>query len=153
MACDDARSSSRTSLAERLNELFATVTYVDAHGRRREYSTPYVADAITADHSHDTHLSRVYLATLRGGTNTNPTLGMLHAIAKFFNDHRPEGMTSITASRLLPEEETREAQELRRKLDDADVRVIASRAGDMDPTARQQLLRIIDALDTPPTRS
>jgi len=73
------------TVADRLNELFAMVTWTDKHGRPREYSTPQVAKAISDDPAHDTTVSRVYLATLRSGANTNPTVAVLKAIARFFD--------------------------------------------------------------------
>src|SRR3954451_19885891 len=88
-------------VAARLNELFATVTWVDDRGRRREYSTPQVAKAISDDPSHDTTVSRVYLATLRSGANANPTVAILKAIAKFFDERRPAGAAPITAAFVL----------------------------------------------------
>lgn len=147
VSTDDRHSPSPSVLAERLNELFATVTYVDQYGRRREYSTPYVAKAVSEDPTHDTTLSRVYLATLRNGTNANPTVAMLRAIAKFFNDHRLEGACPIAAAYLLGEDESDEDRQLRAKLANTEVRAIAMRAGSMSPTARHQVLRMLDVLD------
>jgi hypothetical protein len=139
------------TVAARLNELFATVTWVDERGRRREYSTPQVAKAISDDPSHDTTVSRVYLATLRSGANANPTVAILKAIAKFFDERRAAGIVPITASFLLGEDDPagddQEAVELRRKLADRQVRMIAMRAGDMTPALRRQVLQMLDILD------
>jgi len=135
------------TVAARLNELFATVTWTDRHGRKREYSTPQVANAISDDPSHDTKVSRVYLATLRSGANANPTVAVLKAIAKFFDERRGAGTVPITASYLLGEEDDDEARELRRKLADRQVRMIAMRAGDMTPALRRQVLQMLDILD------
>lgn len=135
------------TVAARLNELFATVTWTDRHGREREYSTPHVAKAISDDPSHDTKVSRVYLATLRSGANANPTVAVLKAIAKFFDERRAEGTAHITASYLLGEVDDDEARELRRKLADRQVRMIAMRAGDMTPALRRQVLQMLDILD------
>jgi transcriptional regulator with XRE-family HTH domain len=137
------------TVAARLNELFATVTWLDPRGRHREYSTPQVAKAINDDTSHDTSVSRVYLATLRSGTNANPTVAVLKAIAKFFNERRAEGTAPITASYLLGEDDDDEARELRRKLADRQVRMIAMRAGNMTPALRRQVLQMLDVLDRP----
>ncbi|MFJ9818091.1 hypothetical protein ACIRU3_23065 [Streptomyces sp. NPDC101151] len=136
-------------LAARLNELFTTITYVDERGRRREYSTPYVAKAISDDPTHDTAMSRVYLATLRSGSNVNPTIAVVKAIAKFFNDHREPGGRPVSAAFLLGEDgdEDEEEKELRRRLADHQVRAIAMRAGDMSPAVRRQVLRMLDVLD------
>ncbi|AHI01711.1 XRE family transcriptional regulator [Kutzneria albida] len=135
------------TLAERLNTLFATVVQVDAHGRRREYSTPHVARTISEDPAHDTTVSRVYLATLRSGANTNPTIAVIRALAKFFDEHRAPGTPHITAAYLLGDEpEDAEERELRAKLADRHVRMIAMRAGDMTPAVRKQVLKMIDVL-------
>lgn len=140
-------SSAQSTVAERLNELFATVTWVDKQGRRREYSTPQVARAISDDPAHDTTVSRVYLATLRSGTNTNPTLAVLRAIARFFEQRRADEAPPITASYFLDEDD--ESQEFRRQLADRQVRMIAMRAGNMTPAVRRQVLQMLDILDQP----
>lgn len=138
-------SARSATLAERLNDLFATVTYVDGR-RRREYSTPYVAKAISDDPSHDTTVSRVYLATLRSGTNTNPTVAVLKAVTKFFDDHRDPGTLPITPGFLLGED-VDEDLVLRQALADRQVHTIAMRAGKMTPALRRQVLRMLDVLD------
>lgn len=130
-----------------LNGLFASVTFQDDHGRTQSYSTPYVARKITEDPSHDTTVSRVYLAALRSGRNTNPTIAVVKAIAKFFDERRAPGMPPITAAYLLGVEEVEELEELERKLTDRQVRTIAMRAGEMTPAMRRQLLQMLDALD------
>ncbi|SHH50963.1 hypothetical protein [Streptomyces sp. 3214.6] len=130
-----------------LNDLFASVTYEDGNGRTQSYSTPYVARKITEDPSHDTTVSRVYLAALRSGRNVNPTIAVVKAIAKFFDERRAPGMPPITAAYLLGVEEVEELEELERKLTDRQVRTIAMRAGEMTPAMRRQLLKMLDALD------
>ncbi|MFJ2513190.1 hypothetical protein ACIPEL_30110 [Streptomyces griseoviridis] len=132
---------------EGLNGLFASVTFQDDNGRTQSYSTPYVARKITEDPSHDTTVSRVYLAALRSGRNTNPTIAVVKAIAKFFDERRAPEMPPITAAYLLGVEEVEEHEELERKLTDRQVRTIAMRAGEMTPAMRRQLLRMLDALD------
>ncbi len=127
--------------------MFASITWTDDRGRPREYSTPQVARAISEDPAHDTTVSRVYLATLRSGTNTNPTVAVLKAIARFFNERRAAGTAPVTASFLLGEGDDPEARELRTKLADRQVRLIAMRAGDMTPAVRRQVLQMLDILD------
>jgi hypothetical protein len=143
---------SPATVASRLNELFAGVTWTDDRGRQREYSTPFVAKTITDDPTHDTTVSRVYLATLRSGANANPTVAVITAIAKFFDERRAPGAPPITASFLLASGggEDPEEAELRRKLADKQVRMIAMRAGDMTPALRRQVLRMLDVLDQSP---
>lgn len=135
------------AVAQRLNELFARVTYLDQQGRRREYSTPAVAKAITDDPSHDTTVSRVYLATLRSGTNANPTVAVVKAIARFFDERRPAGSPPITAGYLLGEDQDEEERELRQRLEDRQVRLIAMRAAELTPAVRRQVLQMLDVLD------
>ncbi|WNF30937.1 hypothetical protein RI138_31150 [Streptomyces sp. C11-1] len=134
------------SLAERLNALFAMVRWRDAHGRQREYSTAEVAKAVTADPSHPATLSRSYLAMLRNGSHTNPTLGVLDGLVKFFDDHREPGAAPITIQSLVagrdPEDDL-----LREQLASRQVRMIAMRAGAMTPTMREQLLKMIETFD------
>ena len=146
----DSPRRAPATVAARLNELFATVTWVDDRGRAREYSTPQVAKAITDDPAHDTTVSRVYLATLRSGANANPTVAVLKAIAKFFDERRAPGRPPVTASFLLGEDDLAgddaEARELRCKLADRQVRMIAMRAGDMTPAVRRQVLQMLDIL-------
>ncbi|MFJ9613774.1 hypothetical protein [Streptomyces noursei] len=142
---DEGQGHTR-SLAERLNALFATVRWTDAHGRRREYSTSRVAEAVTADPSHPATLSRSYLAMLRNGSHTNPTLSVLEGLAKFFDDHREAGSPSITVQSLVAQEDPDDAL-LRERLASHQVRKIAMRAGEMTPTMREQLLKMIEILD------
>jgi hypothetical protein len=143
--------SAPPTVAARLNELFATVTWTDDRGRAREYSTPHVAKAISDDPAHDTTVSRVYLATLRSGANANPTVAVVRAIARFFDERRAPGAAPITASFLLgegdPVRDDPETRELRDKLADRQVRMIAMRAGDMSPAVRRQVLQMLDILD------
>jgi transcriptional regulator with XRE-family HTH domain len=134
------------SLAERLNSLFAMTRRADAHGRQREYSTAEVAKAVTTDPSHSTTLSRSYLAMLRNGSHTNPTLSVLEGLAKFFDDHRPPGTPPITVQWLVAQEDP-EDELLRQRLADHQVRTIAMRAGAMTPAMRKQLLKMIAILD------
>ncbi|MEU7061126.1 hypothetical protein [Streptomyces sp. NPDC046197] len=134
------------SLAERLNALFAMARWTDAHGRQREYSTAEVAKAVTADPSHQATLSRSYLAMLRNGSHTNPTLSVLEGLAKFFDDHRPAGTPPITVQSLVTRDDPEE-ELWRQRLADHQVRAIAMRAGQMTPAMRRQLLKMIAVLD------
>lgn len=134
------------SLAERLNALFAATRSIDTHGRQREYSTAEVARAVTGDTSHSATLSRSYLAMLRNGSHSNPTLGVLEGLAKFFDDHRPPGAAPITVQSLVGQNDP-EDDLLRQRLADHQVRAIAMRAGAMTPAMRRQLLKMIAVLD------
>lgn len=142
----DGHQSQRRPLAQRINELFAMVRWSDPHGRQREYSTAEVAKTVTADPSHPATLSRSYLAMLRNGSHTNPTLSVLEGLAKFFDDHRPPGAPAITVQWLVAEEDPEE-ERLRQQLADHQVRAIAMRAGKMTPAMRRQLLKMIAIFD------
>ncbi|MET8057164.1 hypothetical protein ACWECC_13710 [Streptomyces microflavus] len=145
MSAGDAQDHCR-SLAGRLNMLFAMVRWSDAHGRQREYSTAEVAKAVTADPTHAATLSRSYLAMLRNGSHTNPTLSILEGLVKFFDDHRAPGGTPITIQSLVAEADP-EDELLRQRLASSQVRMIAMRAGAMTPTMREQLLKMIELFD------
>ncbi|WP_457518920.1 hypothetical protein [Streptomyces sp. TE33382] len=145
MKAEDNRGQ-RRSLAEQLNELFAMARWTDASGRQREYSTAEAARAITSDPSHSVTLSKSYLAMLRNGSHTNPTLSVLEGLAKFFDDHRPAGTASITVQSLVAQHDS-EDELLLRRLADHQVRAIAMRAGEMTPTMRRQLLKMIAVFD------
>lgn len=141
---DADRADRRSDLAERLNELFATVTD-RSRGTPQEFTTPAVAQAISDDAAHDTTISRVYLNGLRNGTNTNPTIGVVRAIAKFFDEHRSPTDLPVTAAYLLGEE-TPEERALRAVLADERVRSLALRAGELDEGRLDQALRMLTVL-------
>uniref|UniRef100_J1RXT0 XRE family transcriptional regulator n=1 Tax=Streptomyces auratus AGR0001 TaxID=1160718 RepID=J1RXT0_9ACTN len=120
--------------------------WTDAHGRQREYSTAEVAKAVTADPTHPATLSRSYLAMLRNGSHTNPTLSVLEGLAKFFDDHREAESRPITVQCLVAQEDPEDAL-LRERLAGHQVRKIAMRAGAMTPAMREQLLKMIETFD------
>ncbi len=137
------------TLAERLNAWFADAATVDAVGRLREPSTSEVAQAISNDPSHDVTISRSYLTALRNGSQTNPTVGVLSAIVRYF---RSRDMTlPVSVSALINEETPTGPPAPERDqwagLVDRQVRSIAMRAGQLTPELRDQLLSIIDVLD------
>ncbi|MBB5897455.1 hypothetical protein [Kutzneria kofuensis] len=136
------------ALARRLNHLFnTTVKAVDKRGRPVRYSTPEVAAAITEDPSHPISISRVTLWKVREG-KANPTMEKVRAIAKFFDDHRPEGAPRVTAAWLLAEgddEPPASPQPLPERAEQ--VRAIAMRAGRMSPERLRMLVEMIEVID------
>lgn len=139
------------TLAERLNAWFADAATSDAVGRLREPSTADVAQAISADPSHDVTISRSYLAALRNGSQANPTLNVLAAIVSYF---RSKPMTLPISIGALINEEPPEPPEpaddtaaWASALTDRQVRSISMRAGQLTPELRKQLLSIMDVLD------
>ncbi|WP_148309436.1 hypothetical protein [Kutzneria albida] len=131
-----------------MNQLFEnTIKSYDRRGRPVRYSTPEVARAITDDPSHDVSISRVTLWKVREG-KANPTMEKIRAIAKFFDDNRPENSPRVTAAWLLAESDEPAAS----RQDDlperaAQVRLIAMRAGRMSPERLRMLVEMIEVID------
>lgn len=148
------------ALARRLNHLFTTtVKAVDKRGRPVRFSTPEVAAAITEDPSHPISISRVTLWKVREG-KANPTMEKVRAIAKFFDDHRPDGAPRVTAAWLLAEGDEPQApvqqvsaQQVSAQQESAlperaeQVRAIAMRAGRMSPERLRMLVEMIEVID------
>ena len=136
------------ALARRLNHLFnTTVKAVDKRGRPVRFSTPEVAAAITEDPSHPISISRVTLWKVREG-KANPTMEKVRAIAKFFDDHRPEGAPRVTAAWLLAEGDEPPIPVQQALPERAEqVRAIAMRAGRMSPERLRMLLEMIEVID------
>ncbi|MFD7923601.1 hypothetical protein ACFV3R_30865 [Streptomyces sp. NPDC059740] len=149
MAAGSDERRGQGPLAERLNRLFAQVCWTDAKGREREYSTAEVAKAVTADPTHPATLSRSYLAMLRNGSHTNPSLAVLEGLAKFFDDRRPPRTSPISVQQLVAAQKPAAGEDelLRQWLADHQVRAIAMRAGEMTPAMRGHLLRMIESFD------
>ncbi len=133
-------------LARRLNHLFnTTVKAVDKRGRPVRFSTPEVAAAISDDPSHPISVSRVTLWKVREG-KANPTMEKVRAIAKFFDDHRPDGAPRVTAAWLLAELDDAPAREALPERAEQ-VRAIAMRAGRMSPDRLRMLVEMIEVID------
>jgi DNA-binding XRE family transcriptional regulator len=140
------------ALARRLNHLFnTTVKAVDKRGRPVRYSTPEVAAAISDDPSHPISISRVTLWKVREG-KANPTMEKVRAIAKFFDDHRPDGAPRVTAAWLLAERDDEPTEDSLTAQDSPperaeQVRAIAMRAGRMSPDRLRMLVEMIEVID------
>ncbi|ALX04479.1 MULTISPECIES: hypothetical protein [Aeromicrobium] len=132
-----------STLAERLNAWFADAATRDPVGRMREPSTAEVAQAISESPEHDVTISRSYLAALRSGAQTNPTVSVLSALVHYFKPRAASLPISMAALTGEEEDDAGWAQALA----DRQVRSIAMRAGELTPEARSQLLTIMDALD------
>lgn len=142
---DEGAAQPEFALARRLNELFnTTVKAVDKRGRPVRYSTPEVAAAITEDPSHPISISRVTLWKVREG-KANPTMEKVRAIAKFFDDHRPEGAPRVTAAWLLADTDEEPRQPLPERAEQ--VRAIAMRAGRMSPDRLRMLVEMLEVID------
>ncbi|MFF2863688.1 hypothetical protein ACFVSX_27860 [Streptomyces rubiginosohelvolus] len=136
------------TLAERLNAWFADAATADAVGRLREPSTSEVAQAISDDPGHEVTISRSYLTALRNGSQTNPTVSVLSAIVRYFQARDMSLPVSVGA--LISEEPgaSAETRDEWAALADRQVRSIAMRAGRLTPELREQLLSIMDVLDS-----
>lgn len=148
---DKGATQPEFALARRLNHLFnTTVKAVDKRGRPVRYSTPEVAAAISDDPSHPISISRVTLWKVREG-KANPTMEKVRAIAKFFDDHRPDGAPRVTAAWLLAEGDAAAADQppnhepLPERAEQ--VRAIAMRAGRMSPERLRMLVEMIEVID------
>lgn len=140
-------------LAEVLNSWFALTATHDDSGRHRELSTADVAEAISADPTHDVSISRSYLAGLRNGGQTNPTIAVVDALVRFFRDRLSGSDVTVSVAALIGDEgplrdpADADWDEL---LADRQIKGIAMRAGTMTPAVREQVLKMMDVLDPPP---
>ncbi|MFI6173274.1 hypothetical protein ACIBCN_41305 [Nocardia sp. NPDC051052] len=140
------------TFADRLEYLFSTVRYRDADSRWRTFTTGEVADLITQDNDrYRVKMSRSYLGMLRSGRYSNPSIAMVIALVRFFNDHRAEGTPEIgvdwLASGASAAKESTPVDEELSPVEYQQVRHIAMRAGKMTPELRNQLIAILDMLD------
>jgi transcriptional regulator with XRE-family HTH domain len=120
-----------TRLAARLNTLFAKVHPAD----RGPYSNEEVAQTIR---SQGGEISRAYIAYLRSGERTNPTMQHLAALAGFFG---------VKPSYFIDDDE---ADQITAELDlllamrDSGVRAVALRASGLSPKGLQAVVDIIE---------
>lgn len=143
------RGGSET-FADRLEYLFSIAGYRDDDGEWRGFSTSEVADLISQSQDrYGVKVSRSYLAMLRSGKYTNPSIAVVIVLVRFFNDHRPEAHPEVSVDWLASGATgTGDAglAELS-PLADQQVRHIAMRAGKMTPELRKQLIAILDMMD------
>ncbi|MER5448735.1 hypothetical protein ABT052_30690 [Streptomyces sp. NPDC002766] len=136
----------------RINYLFSVTGTQDAERRWRNFSTGEVADMISrAEDRYQVKVSRSYLGMLRSGRYTNPSIAVVVALVRFFNDHLREGHPEISVDWLASGSSRARnspdgAGDLS-PLTDQQVRHIAMRAGKMTPDLRKQLIAILDMMD------
>lgn len=146
---ESGTDGSKRSLAERINQAFETLHPAD----RGPYTNSEVADWFVNNGTvGEPTISINYLAALRSGQRNNPTLRHLRALARFFE---------IPASYFIEDDEY--ADEMFADLQfvaamrDADVRHIAARAMDLDPSMRSWLRATVSGLpqrsDSPASRT
>lgn len=142
-------SGTRRSLAERINQAFESLHPAD----RGPYTNSEVAEWFVKNGDpSEPKISVNYLAALRSGQRDNPTLRHVRALARFFE---------IPASYFIEDDEN--ADEIFADLQfvaamrDADVRHIAARAMDLEPSMRSWLRDTVSGLparaDAPASRS
>lgn len=143
------RGGSET-FAERLNYLFSVAGRRDEDDRWTGFSTSEVVDLISqSQERYGVKVSRSYLAMLRSGKYTNPSIAVVMALVRFFNDHRPETHPEVNVDWLASgtSEDDALAEADLSPLADQQVRHIAMRAGKMTPELRSQLIAILDMMD------
>jgi transcriptional regulator with XRE-family HTH domain len=129
------------SLAERINQAFETLHPAD----RGPYTNTEVAEWCAKNGHGDTSISVNYIAALRSGSRNNPTLRHLRALASFFQ---------IPASYFIEDGEYSDEifadLQLVAAMRDADVRQIAARAMNLDPSMRSWLRDTVSGLPQSP---
>jgi hypothetical protein len=142
----------KETFADRLEYLFSIAGRRNEEGEWRRFSTSEVADLISQSQSrYDIKVSRSYLAMLRSGKYTNPSIAVVIVLVRFFNDHRPEAHPEISvdwlASGTTGTRDDALADANLSPLADQQVRHIAMRAGKMTPELRKQLIAMLDMMD------
>ncbi|MBF6332434.1 helix-turn-helix domain-containing protein [Nocardia transvalensis] len=129
------------SFAEKLNNLFATVTSAEG----REYSNEHVASAITAD---GVPISQSYIWQLRKGIKDNPTLKHVQALADSFGVPPAyffdEAVTDQVGQRLA--ELKAEQQRLTEIAESSEAQMMALRAGELSRKRRRQVMDLLDVV-------
>lgn len=124
--------TSRSTLAEKLNHLFATVHPPG----RGEYTFEEVAEGIAG--RQGVNISHTYIWQLRTGRRTNPSMNVLEALADFFGVSPSYFFDDEAAARI-------DAQlELLAAMRNASVRRIAVRAADLSPESLRSLTDLIE---------
>jgi transcriptional regulator with XRE-family HTH domain len=128
---DDPQRTERPSLADKINQAFATLHPAD----RGPFSNKEVAQWFVKNgQPGEPTISVNYLAMLRSGERDNPTVRHLRALARFFE---------VPAEYFLEDSDDSAAVhddlKMVAAMRDADVREIAARAMELDPSMRQWL--------------
>jgi transcriptional regulator with XRE-family HTH domain len=126
------------SLADKLNHLFHTCKPVG----RKPYSNADVAKAIR---DQGTDISSSYIAALRAGDKTNPTLKHLEGLARFFGVPPAYFFDDATTASIDDQlEQLGSLRELEAALSDDGVRILALKARGLSPSGLQHIERIVD---------
>ncbi|MEU2740322.1 helix-turn-helix transcriptional regulator [Streptomyces sp. NPDC007095] len=129
------------SLADRLNQLFATIRS-EAGG---EFSNEHVAAAIR---QRGVTISQSYIWQLRKGTKTNPTLKHMDALADFFGVSTAYFIDPEVGDRITEQlERLAEARErLAEDSSGSDAKLMAMRAGQLSTERRKQVMDLLDVV-------
>lgn len=128
----------RPSLADKINQAFATLHPAD----RGPFTNREVIEWLRArSGSADSSISLNYLVMLRSGERSNPTVRHLQALAEFFD---------INPAYFIEDSQRSDAVhsdlQLLAAMRDSEVRAIAARALELNPTMRTWLLNSIEGL-------
>lgn len=130
-----AEAGSGRSLADRINQLFASIHPAG----RGPYSEREVVDWLAEHEADGPTISRNYLHWLRTGERDNPTVDHLRAIARFFG---------VSPSYLIDDnsEEIHKDLEFLAALKEQDIRTILLRAREMTPEMRSWLAKTVSEM-------
>ncbi|WP_328623539.1 hypothetical protein [Streptomyces sp. NBC_00354] len=159
------------SLTGRINHLFSVAGFLDHRGRWQTFGTGEVADLISrSEDRYGVRLSRSYLGMLRSGRYNNPSIAVVIALVRFFNDHLAEGQPEISVDWLTSgatgtapghgaapgapsthfTADGPDTADGLGALADRQVQHIALRAGRMTPELRNRLIAILDTMEQTP---
>lgn len=129
------------SLADKLNHLFASVKPQGG----QEYSNEHVASEISAT---GITISQSYIWQLRKGKKDNPTIKHLQALAEFFGVPVAYFFDDDVADRIDHQLEQLQAeqQRLAQLAETDEAKIIATRAGELSPARRQQVMDLLDVV-------
>jgi transcriptional regulator with XRE-family HTH domain len=131
----------RRTLAERLDQLFASVPRPDG----QEYTNEYVANAVTAK---GVTISQSYIWQLRKQKKDNPTLKHLQALADFFGVPPAYFFDDAVAGQIDEQIEALRAERERLSEDSSgtEAQLMAMRAGELSPDRRRQVMELLDVV-------
>lgn len=134
----DQAAADGKSLADKLNNLFQLCKPAG----RKPFSNADVAKAIR-ELGYD--ISSSYIAALRAGDKTNPTLRHLEGLARYFGVPAAYFFDDATTASIHSQlEQLATLRELQAALNDDGVRILALKARGLSPTGIQHIERIVD---------
>ena len=126
------------TLADKLNNLFDKCKPIG----RKPFTNAEIAKAIN-EQGYD--ISPSYLAALRAGDKTNPTLRHLEGLAHYFGVPAAYFFDDATTASIDSQlQQLAALRELQAALSDDGVRILALKARGLSPTGLQHIERIVD---------